>query len=131
METIADAGVVVAYVVRAGPPPSQTAYVTPDESNLQLGYVVYPANSEIPRHAHLPVARQLIGTAEVLIVQQGRCEVDVYNEDRRLIATRELGLGDILISLGGGHGFRVLEDLILLEIKQGPYPGKAAEKEAF
>ena len=68
---------------------------------------------------------------EVLIVQRGRCEVDVYSEDRRLVATRELALGDILISVAGGHGFRVLEDLVLLEVKQGPYPGEWAEKESF
>ena len=65
------------------------------------------------------------------MIQQGRCEVDVYSEDRRLVATCELRLGDILIAVGGGHGFRVLEDLVLLEIKQGPYPGHEAEKERF
>ena len=98
---------------------------------MQVGYVVYRAGGEIPRHAHLPVERHLVGSTEVLVIQQGRCEVDVYSEDRRLVATRELGLGDILISVDGGHGFRVLEDLVLLEIKQGPYPGKVAEKEGF
>jgi hypothetical protein len=130
METIADAGIVLAYILRAGLPPSETRYLTPDDCNLQVGHVVYPANSEIPRHAHLPVERHLVGTAEVLIVQQGRCEVDVFSDDRNLVTTRELGLGDILISVAGGHGFRVLEDLIFLEVKQGPYPG-GAEKERF
>jgi hypothetical protein len=131
METIADRGVVLAYILRAAPTPSETAYLTPDECTLQVGHVVYPANSEIPRHAHLPIERQLVGTGEVLIVQQGRCEVDVYSDDRNLVTSRELRLGDILISVAGGHGFRVLEDLVLLEIKQGPYPGHEAEKERF
>jgi hypothetical protein len=93
--------------------------------------VVYPTGGEIPRHAHLPVERHLVGSTEVLVIQRGRCEVDVYTEDRRLVATRELRVGDILISVAGGHGFRVLEDLVLLEVKQGPYPGKLAEKELF
>jgi hypothetical protein len=131
IETIADAGVVLAYIARSAVLPAETTFMTPSECNMQVGHVVYPAGGEIPRHAHLPVERHLVGSTEVLVVQQGRCEVDVYSEDRRLIATRQLGLGDILISVGGGHGFRVLEDLVLLEVKQGPYPGKAVEKEGF
>jgi hypothetical protein len=30
----------------------------------------------------------------------------------------------------GGHGFRMLEDTVLLEVKQGPYGGQA-EKSRF
>jgi mannose-6-phosphate isomerase-like protein (cupin superfamily) len=131
IETIAHEGVVLAYIAHGGVLPAETTFMTPPECNMQVGQVVYPAGGEIPRHAHLPVERHLVGSTEVLVVQQGRCVVDVYSEDRRLVATRELGLGDILISVGGGHGFRVLEDLVLLEVKQGPYPGKAAEKEGF
>jgi uncharacterized protein YjlB len=79
---------------------------------------------------HLPIERHVIGTTEVLIVERGRCEVDIYTQDRQVAATRELSAGDILIAVAGGHGFRVLEDTVLLEIKQGPYPG-GAEKERF
>ena len=32
--------------------------------------------------------------------------------------------------VGGGHGFRMIEDTVLFEIKQGPYGGPA-EKERF
>jgi hypothetical protein len=41
-----------------------------------------------------------------------------------------LRAGDIAIAVGGGHGFRMLEDTVLLEVKQGPYPGQT-EKERF
>jgi hypothetical protein len=92
--------------------------------------VVYPAGGEIPRHVHLPIERHLVGSTEVLLLQQGRCEVDVYTDDRRMVVTREMHVGDILIAVSGGHGFRVLEDTVLLEIKQGPYPG-GAEKARF
>ena len=47
------------------------------------------------------------------------------------VTTRVLGAGDIVIAVNGGHGFRVLEDLVLLEVKQGPYPGGGADKERF
>jgi hypothetical protein len=32
--------------------------------------------------------------------------------------------------VGGGHGFRIKEDTVLLEIKQGPYLG-VDDKELF
>jgi hypothetical protein len=92
---------------------------------------VYPAGGEIARHMHLPIERHVVGTTEVIVVQQGRCEVDIYGQDRRVVATRELRVGDILIAVSGGHGFRVLDDTILLEVKQGPYPGDALVKERF
>ena len=131
VETIAVEGVTLAYVARGGAAPSNTSFLTPDECNLQVGHVVYPANTEIARHMHLPIERHIVGTTEILMVERGRCEVDVYSDDRRVVATRELQKGDILIAVGGGHGFRVLEDTVLLEIKQGPYPGLGADKERF
>jgi len=132
METIAHDGLVLAYVIHgAAEFPSATTFLTPPDCNMQVGHVVYPSGGEIARHVHLPVERHLATSTEVLVVQQGRCEVDIYSQERCLVATRELSSGDIVISVGGGHGFRVLEDLVLLEIKQGPYPGTAAEKERF
>jgi mannose-6-phosphate isomerase-like protein (cupin superfamily) len=131
VETIASDGTVLAYLVRNGPPPSRTSFLTPDECNLQVGRIVYPAGGEIARHMHLPIERRVVGTTEVLIVERGRCVLDVYSEDRQVVATRELAAGDMVIAVGGGHGFRVIEDLVLLEIKQGPYLGDATTKERF
>jgi uncharacterized protein YjlB len=130
IETVAANGTVLAYIARGGPPPEQTSFLTPHDCNLQVGHVVYPAGGEIVRHMHLPIERHVLGTTEVLVVEHGRCEVDIYAEDRQVVTTRELRAGDILIAVAGGHGFRVLEDTVLLEIKQGPYPG-GAEKERF
>jgi hypothetical protein len=131
METLsAGNGQVLAYLVRGGQIPSATTFLTPHDCNLQVGHVVYPRGGEIARHVHLPIERHIVGSTEVLMVQHGRCEVDVYTDERELVATRELRQGDIIIAVAGGHGFRVVEDLVLLEIKQGPYPG-GAEKERF
>jgi hypothetical protein len=130
LETVAVGGTVLAYIARRAELPDRTTFLTPDDCNLQVGHVIYPAGGEIARHMHLPVERHLVGTTEVLLVERGRCEVDVFGPDRELVTTRELRAGDMLIAVAGGHGFRVLEDMVLLEIKQGPYPG-GAEKERF
>ena len=57
--------------------------------------------------------------SEVLIVRQGCCDVDFYDNNRQLVATRELNEGDLLLMVAGGHGFCMLEDAVLLEVKQG------------
>ena len=56
--------------------------------------------------------------------------MDIYGDDQTLLASRQLETGDLVISVGGGHGFRMLEDTVLFEVKQGPYGG-GAEKERF
>ena len=72
----------------------------------------------------------MIGTSEVLLVKAGHCLIDIYNDAHELVATRELRVGDVMLMVGGGHGFRMLEDTVFLEIKQGPYTG-LDEKEQF
>lgn len=120
----------LAYIIRAGFVPDKTTFLTPPECKQQVGYVVYPAGGEIQRHMHLPLERHLVGTSEVLIVRKGRCEIDIFSDDRQLVATRELHQGDIMLMVAGGHGFRMLENTVLLEVKQGPYL-EMKEKEHF
>lgn len=100
-----------------------TEFPTPPELNLQVGFVVYPAGGEVPRHAHKPIERSIVGTAEVIVVRSGRCALDVYDDDGGLVGTRELTTGDVMLMVGGGHGFRMHEPTTLLEVKQGPYLG--------
>lgn len=118
------------YIIRSDFLPDHTTFLTPPEFKQQVGYVVYPADGEIKRHVHKPLERRLVGTSEVLVIKQGRCLIDIYNDDRELVATRELFPGDVMLMVGGGHGFRMLEDTVFLEIKQGPYTG-LDEKEHF
>lgn len=130
IEQVQSKGRTLAYVVRAAYAPERTTFPTPSELPLQLGFVVYGAGSEIARHVHRPIERHLRGTSEVLVVKKGRCWIDIYDDDRELIVSRELRTGDIMLMVGGGHGFRMIEDTILLEVKQGPYTG-LDEKERF
>lgn len=120
----------LAYVIRNRLRPEHTTFLTPPTFKQQVGYVVYPAGGEVARHVHKPLERHLVGTSEVLIVLEGRCLMDVYNDDRELVATRELNKGDVMLMIGGGHGFRMLEQTVFLEVKQGPYTG-IDEKERF
>ena len=130
VEQISANGLPLAYIIRADVAPTETTFVTPPEFKQQVGFVVYPAGGEIARHVHLPLERHLVGTSEVILVRSGRCKLDVYDEARQLVATRELATGDLMLMIGGGHGFRMIEDTVLLEVKQGPYTG-LEEKSLF
>lgn len=128
VETVSRDGELFAYVLRANLNPGTTTFITPDECIQQVGFVVHPAGSEVKRHYHVLVERKIIGTPEVLFVRSGRCEMDVYDNSEQLIATCELFPGDVMIMVGGGHGFRMLEDTVLIEVKQGPYFGVQEKK---
>jgi uncharacterized protein with PhoU and TrkA domain len=130
VEHITSGGKSLAYIIRGEIEPSKTTFLTPPELKQQVGFVVYPAGGEVRRHVHRALERHLVGTSEVIIVRRGRCEIDIYNDDRQLVASREIQAGDIMLMTGGGHGFKMHEDTVLLEVKQGPYTG-IDEKELF
>lgn len=53
----------------------------------------------------------------------GELRVDFYDDDRTYIESRILEGGDVILLASGGHGFEVLEEIEMLEVKQGPYAG--------
>jgi len=118
------------YIIRTDPLPDRTTFLTPPEFKQQVGFVVHPQGGEVRRHMHLLLERHLVGTCEVLVVLKGRCLMDVYNNEKELVATRELKAGDLMLMVAGGHGFRMLEDTVFLEVKQGPFL-PVVEKEHF
>lgn len=124
-------GTLLGYVINAAEGlPHATSFITPHDANLQVGFVVKSASDEVPRHDHKPVQRSIVGTSEVLIVTKGSGEIDFYDEKREYLSTHFFKEGDVLVMLAGGHGFRFGERTVLLEVKQGPYPG-VDEKERF
>jgi hypothetical protein len=106
----------------ARPTVSGTRFLTAEGMPLQLGIVTRGSGETIPAHRH-PVQERKVYTQthEVLIVQKGRMRVDFYNSRNMLVASRTLGVGDIVLLCAGGHGFEMLEDTQLIEVKQGPY----------
>lgn len=121
-------GELLAAIVKAQASFDETSFMTLPEYNFQVGFVVHSAYSEIAPHAHVSTEQRVNCIFEVLLVRKGRCEVDIYNRERERVATRELREGDLLFINEGGHGFRMLEDTVFLEIKQGPYTGADQKK---
>lgn len=98
-------------------------FFTPPNFSQQLAYMHHKKGKKIKPHSHNPVVREIRFTQEVLIIKRGRLKVDLYRDDRTFHSTHILDAGDVILLAGGGHGFEVIEDIEMIEVKQGPYSG--------
>jgi hypothetical protein len=98
-------------------------FFTPNEFSQQLAYMRHPQGKLIDPHVHNAVPRNIVMTQEVLVIKRGSLRVDFYNNDKVYLQSSILNTGDIILLASGGHGFEVLDDLEMIEIKQGPYAG--------
>lgn len=101
-----------------------THFFTPSDLSQQLGYMQHPAGKTIEPHIHKPMAREVQYTQEVLLIKRGKLRVDFYNDRQQYIESHILEAGDVILLATGGHGFEVLEEIEMIEIKQGPYIGE-------
>ncbi len=123
-------GVELALVIRASFGEPGINFVTPEESVHQLGVLKWPQGHRIDAHVHNDMTRTIDSTQEVLFIRSGRVRVDLYGDDRLYQSSLELGPGDVIFLASGGHGFEILEDADIVEVKQGPYRGEG-EKTRF
>ena len=98
-------------------------FFTPSELSQQLAYMHYQAGKVIPAHVHNSVHRDVFYTQEVLFIKKGKLRVDFYNDQQEYLESRIVEAGDVILLITGGHGFEVIEELEMIEVKQGPYVG--------
>ena len=123
IEEIRQDGELLAIIVRADFNKPGVSFFTPNDLSQQLAYLHHPAGRKIEPHVHNPVARQVHYTQEVLFIKRGRLRVDFYDNRQQYLHSRELTAGDVILLATGGHGFEVIEELEMIEVKQGPYAG--------
>jgi mannose-6-phosphate isomerase-like protein (cupin superfamily) len=99
-------------------------FFTSNELSQQLAFMCHPVGKVIPPHVHNPVSREVQYTQEVLIIKRGKLRVDFYNDQQQYLESRILEAGDVILLITGGHGFEVLEEIEMIEVKQGPYVGE-------
>lgn len=105
-------------------------FFTPSHYSQQLGYMNRPKDYVIQPHLHKPVERLVSYTKEVLFIKSGKVRVDFYDENKYFLFSSILNSGDVILLAYGGHGFVMLEDTEIIEVKQGPYSGDQ-DKERF
>lgn len=113
----------LAIIIHKGHQAEGIEFLTPGEYSQQLAYMHHPAGKKIDAHVHNEVHRNIRFTQEVLVIQKGRLRVDFYSQEKKYLESRILSEGDIILLVSGGHGFEVIEEIEMVEIKQGPYAG--------
>jgi len=117
-------GQTYAIILRADFHADGIVFFTDGTYSQQLGYMNRPEGYVIPPHVHNAVPRQVQYTKEVLFIRKGRVRVDFYDEDQTYLESALLEQGDIILLALGGHGFQMLEQAEIIEVKQGPYTGE-------
>ena len=123
IEKITDQNAELAIIVRSSFSQPGINFFTPNDYSQQLAYMNHPTGKEIQPHVHKKVQREVHYTQETLFIRRGKLQVDFYSEDQEYLESRVLEAGDVILLIKGGHGFKVLEDLEMFEVKQGPYAG--------
>ncbi|MCI9464179.1 MAG: hypothetical protein HFI48_09905 [Lachnospiraceae bacterium] len=103
-------------------------FITPAEYSQQVAYMHHQTGKVIDAHVHNPVHRSIVMTQEVLFIKKGKLRVDFYDDDEQYIESRILEAGDVILLVSGGHGFTVIEEVEMIEVKQGPYSGDEDKK---
>jgi hypothetical protein len=112
---------ILAIILRDNYKSEGISFFTPNDFSQQLGYMNRPKGYEIAPHLHNRVQRNIEYTNEVLLIKSGKVRVDFYDENKDYLKSRILNKGDVILLVHGGHGFEMLEQSEMIEIKQGPY----------
>lgn len=99
-------------------------FITENELSQQVAYMHHPTGKMIAPHVHNLVQRSVIMTQEVLFIKKGKLRVDFYDDYKDYLESAILEAGDVILLVSGGHGFEVIEELEMIEVKQGPYAGE-------
>ena len=105
-------------------------FFTKDNDTQQFGYMKHKKNHLIMPHKHNKRLTKILVTTEVIILFKGILRVDFYNDKKKYLFSRKIYAGDIIMLVNGGHGFKVLKDIEMIEVKQGPY-SLSADKTKF
>ena len=124
MERITHQNSLFAIIVRAEFQQPGITFFTENELSQQLAYMRHPSGKIIQPHIHNPAPREVHYTQEVLFIRRGVLRVDFYDSTQEYIESRLLKAGDTILLATGGHGFEVIEEVEMLEVKQGPYAGE-------
>ena len=114
----------LAIIIRNDYSKEGVEFFTPNDFSQQLAYMKHPEGRKIDAHTHNVVSREVKYTKEVLVIRKGKLRVDFYDDDKSYIESHIVSAGDIILLAFGGHGFECLEEVEMIEIKQGPYLGE-------
>lgn len=129
VEHIQHNGETVAIIFYHQPITPGVHFYVKNNSSLQVGKQLRLKGEEINPHRHLPVNIQKDETLkEVLYIERGKVKINFYNDQWEKSDSRILNRGDMILLIKGGHGFEMLKETMMVEIKEGPYNPASTQK---
>jgi len=113
-----------ALIIRKGFSGENIEFFTNPEDSLQLGYMRREKGYKIQPHVHKKFVRSIEYTNEVLLIKSGIVKVNFYDDEQKFRVSCILYDGDTILLMACGHGFEMIEESEILEVKQGPYAGE-------
>ena len=96
-------------------------FFTPNNSTQQFGYLKHKKGHIVQPHQHNKRLTKILNTTEVILLLKGTLRVDFYNNKKKYLFSKIINEKDIIMLVHGGHGFKVLKNVEMIEVKQGPY----------
>ena len=124
IETIVNGLEPIALIIKADFKEDGLHFFTPGSFSQQVAYMKHPAGKKVVPHVHRLIPRQVLYTQEVLFVKKGKVQIDLFTSTKDFLTSRILESGDVILLCGGGHSLVMLEETVMIEVKQGPYAGE-------
>jgi hypothetical protein len=99
-------------------------FFTSIKDNQQFGYMKHHSNHIIKPHKHKRRFSKIFYTTEIILLLKGKLRVDFYDSKKKYLFSKIIKKNDIIMLVHGGHGFKVLKSVEMIEVKQGPYSTK-------
>jgi mannose-6-phosphate isomerase-like protein (cupin superfamily) len=123
LEEIYDGEVLLALILRSNFSREGIHFFTPKEFSQQLGYMKRQKGYVIQPHIHNHINRDVSLTQEVLFIKSGKVRMEIFDLTKNPIREIILEAGDVVLLASGGHGFEMLEESEVIEVKTGPHLG--------
>jgi hypothetical protein len=108
--------------------PSGLNFYTEDKNFIQVGTWNYKKNTLLDLHYHLEFPRVAYKTNESVYVVKGRINCSLFTEDGEFLTEIEINENEMITQFNGAHEYKILEDTIAIEIKNGPYFGPEKDR---
>lgn len=112
----------LAMVIKANYTNDGICFLTDANCLQQIAYMHHSSGHQIVAHEHNKILRTIEYTTETIILKKGKIQVVLYYE-RMEVYRFVIEQGDIITLFSGGHAFTVIEEVEMIEIKQGPFMG--------
>lgn len=129
VERVQHNGQTIAMIFYNRPIDPGVHFYVENKCSLQVGKQRRLKGEKIRPHRHILVKVEREETLqEVLYIERGKVKIIFYGNKWEEVGSRVLSAGDMVLLIKGGHGFEMLEETEMIEIKQGPYNPAATQR---